>query len=91
MLDVSWIIAMIPQSQGPNAFFLHYTGKQFDVSLYCDNYEADKGIPIVFEETSCQSPEAGQNYILFLHETLWMGDTLDHILVNPNQQRHYGS
>ena len=30
-------------------------------------------------------------YILVLHESLWMGDTLDHTLVNPNQLRHYGN
>ena len=40
--------------------------------------------------TAWQSPESGQIYILIFNEALWMGDTLDHTLVNPNQLRHYG-
>ena len=28
---------------------------------------------------------------MVLHESLWMGDTLDHTLVNINQLRHYGT
>ena len=26
-----------------------------------------------------------------MYEALWMGNTLDHPLVNPNQLRHYGN
>ena len=26
-----------------------------------------------------------------MHEALWMGEMLDHTLVNPNQLRHYGN
>ena len=29
-------------------------------------------------------------YLLIFHESLWMGDKLDHTLVNPNQLRAYG-
>ena len=32
----------------------------------------------------------GTAYLLVFHESLWMGDKLDHTLVNPNQLRAYG-
>ena len=32
----------------------------------------------------------GMAYLLIFHESLWMGDKLDHTLVNPNQLRAYG-
>ena len=32
----------------------------------------------------------GTAYLLIFHESLWMGDKLDHTLVNPNQLRAYG-
>ena len=32
----------------------------------------------------------GTAYLLGFHESLWMGDKLDHTLVNPNQLRAYG-
>jgi hypothetical protein len=33
----------------------------------------------------------GQTYILVLNEALWMGKSLDHSLINPNQLRHFGT
>ena len=32
----------------------------------------------------------GQEYILVFHEALYMGDTLEHSLINPNQLRSFG-
>ena len=40
---------------------------------------------------SWQSSETGQTYILVLNEALWMGDNMDHYLVNPNHHRHCGN
>ena len=68
---------------GANFYILQYTGKYCDVSPYCDNYESVKVIPILHAVTDLKSPETGQTYILVMHELLWMGDTLDHSLVNP--------
>ena len=37
------------------------------------------------------NPADGQHYILVLHEALYFGDLLDHLLINPNQIRpHLG-
>ena len=40
--------------------------------------------------TAYQSVYTGQIYILIFNEALWMGDQLDHTLINPNQLRHHG-
>lgn len=50
-----------------------------------------QNVPIVHAATAWQSPITGQTYILVLNEALWMGDSLEHTLVNPNQLRHFGT
>ena len=75
---------------GQNCTILSYTGRECDVSPYTDSYEAIKGVPIVSGATAWTSQVDGQTYILVFHEALWMGDVLEHSLLNPNQLRHYG-
>ena len=75
---------------GSNCVVMHYTGRECDVSPYTDEYKPIQNVPIVQAATAWQSPDTGQIYILIFNEALWMGDTLDHTLVNPNQLRHYG-
>jgi hypothetical protein len=75
---------------GTNCVILHYTGKECDVSPFQDNMESVKNVPIVHAATAWQSPHTGQTYIFVLNESLWMGDTMHHTLVNPNQLQHYG-
>ena len=36
------------------------------------------------------NPTDGTAYLLIFHESLWMGDKLDHTLAKPNQLRAYG-
>ena len=48
-------------------------------------------IPIVHAATAWQSSETGQLYILVLNEALWMGDSMEETLLNPNQLRHFGT
>ena len=55
---------------GYNCFLFQYTGKECDVSPYCNDYDEIKFVPIVNAETSWQSPDTGQTYILVLHEAL---------------------
>ena len=75
---------------GSNCVVLQYTGKECDVTPYSDSYEPMQNIPIVHAATGWQSPVSGQIYILIFNEALWMGNTLDHTLINPNQLRHNG-
>ena len=55
------------------------------------NYDPIQNVPIVTAATAWQSPVTGQTYILVLNEALWMGDTMQHTLLNPNQLRHFGT
>ena len=76
---------------GSNCTVLHYTGKECDVSPFRDDFEPIKNVPIVTAATAWQSPSSGQTYILVFNEALWMGDTMDSSLINPNQLRHFGT
>ena len=76
---------------GSNCVVLHYTGKECDVTPYRDDYQPVSNIPIVTAATAWQSPSTGQTYILVFNEALWMGDSMETTLVNPNQLRHYGT
>ena len=48
-----------------------------------------KDIPIVSADTGFTS-ENGRNYILVLHEALYMTN-MRHTLINPKQCRHFGA
>ena len=65
-------------------------GKECEVSPYSSEYEAVWNIPVVTGATVWTNPTDGTAYLLVFHESLWMGDKLDHTLVNPNQLQAYG-
>jgi hypothetical protein len=75
---------------GGNCSIIYYTGKQCDVTPYTDAYEAIKSVPIVRAGTAYDHPETGETFIIVFNEAIWMGDKMDHTLVNPNQLRSYG-
>ena len=75
---------------GRNCDILSYTGRECDVSPYSDTYQAIKGVPIVSGATVWTCKFTGESFALVFHEALWMGDVLEHSLINPNQLRHYG-
>ena len=75
---------------GKNCVVLNYTGLECDVLPYTDTYESIKSLPIAKAYTVWTSPETGATYILVFNEVLWMGDKMDHSLINPNQLRIYG-
>ena len=76
---------------GANCVILQHTGKECDVSPYREDYDSIPNVPIVHAATAWQSNDTGQTYILVFHEALWMGPSLEHSLINPNQLRHYGT
>ncbi len=69
---------------------MHYTGKECDVSPYTEAYEAIKCVPIVQAATAYDNTDTGETTILILNEAIWMGDQMEHTLINPNQLRAYG-
>ena len=76
---------------GSNAVVLHYTGNKCEVSPYSDEYEAISNVPVVRGATLWTDQNDNQGYILMFNEALWMGDSLPHSLINPNQLRAYGT
>ena len=58
---------------------------------YSDTYDAITDVPVVTGATLWTSPHDGDEFILVFYEALWMGDTLQHTLVNPNQLQAYGT
>ena len=75
---------------GSNCVVLSYTGKECEVSPYSSEYEAVQNVPVITGATVWTNATDGAAYLLIFHESVWMGDKLDHTLVNPNQLRAYG-
>jgi hypothetical protein len=75
---------------GSNAIIMHYTTRECDVSPYADSYDPIRNVPIVTSATAVTSQETGMTYILVFNEAIWMGELLDHSLINPNQLRPHG-
>ena len=75
---------------GSNCIVVGYNGKECEVSPYADEYSPIQNVLVVTEATAWTNPQDGTSIILVFNEALWMGDRLDHTLVNPNQMRAYG-
>ena len=75
---------------GSNCIVVHFTGKECDVTPYTDTYDTIKAVTIVQTYTAYGIPETGDTTILILNEAIWMGETMYHTLVNPNQLHAYG-
>ena len=74
---------------GLNCVVLSYTGKECEVSPNSSEYEAVRNVPVVTGATVWTNTTDGTAYLLIFHESLCMGDKLDHTLVNPNRLRAY--
>ena len=74
-----------------NCVVLHYTGDECDVSPFQKDYDAIKNVKIATVSTAWQSHHTGQTYILVFNQALWMGELMDHTLINPNQLRYHGT
>jgi hypothetical protein len=75
---------------GSNAVILQYTSRECDVSPYSDSYDPIQNVPIVKGATAVTNATTGETLILVFNEAIWMGNHLDHSLLNPNQLRHHG-
>ena len=74
-----------------NCVVLHHTGKVCEISPYTDEYDAITDVPVVRGTTLWTDQHTNNEYILVFNEALWMGDTLTHSLINPNQLRAFGT
>ena len=76
---------------GANCIILSHTGQSCEVMPYSDTYDAITDVPVITGATLWTSPHDGDKFILVFNEALWIGNTLQHTLVNSNQLRAYGT
>ena len=76
---------------GANCIILSHTGQSFEVMPYSDTYNAITDVSVITGATLWTSLHDGDEFILIFNEALWMADTLQHTLVNPNQLRAYST
>ena len=76
---------------GANCIILSHTGQSCKVMPYSDTYDAITHVSVVTGATLWTSLHDSDEFILIFNEALWMGDTLQHMLVNPNQLWAYGT
>ena len=76
---------------GANCVILSHTVQSCEVMPYSNTYDAITDVPVVTGATLWTSLHDGDEFILIFNEALWMGNTLQHTLVNPNQLRAYGT
>jgi hypothetical protein len=69
---------------------MYYTGKECNMLPYTEAYKAIKSVPIVQAATAYDNRDTGETTILILNEAIWMGDQMEHTLINPNQVQAYG-
>ena len=65
---------------GLNCVILSYTGKECEVSPYSSEYEAVQNVPVVTGAMVWMNIMDGMAYLLIFHESLWVGNKLDHTL-----------
>lgn len=75
---------------GANFLPILFAGKVCDVGAFSDTFHTLKDIPICTACTAIDDPVTGITTILEFPQGVWMGDTMKHSLINPNQCRAYG-
>ena len=75
---------------GSNFRPLIFTGQNCDVKGFHHKLTTMSDVPVATCATAYTDPETNIVYIFIFNEALYFGDEMDHSLVNPNQNRHYG-
>lgn len=74
---------------GMNCRPLFYTGQYCEAHGFNGKLSPISDVPIATVAMTWSNPLSGENFIL-INETLYFGSSLDHLLLNPNQLRHFG-
>jgi hypothetical protein len=70
---------------GSNVILLEEPTRTVDVFGFSPELPLFKKVPIATAGTAWVDPKSGQSYHLILNECLFMGETMKHSLLNPNQ------
>ena len=57
---------------------------------YNNKYDPISDVKVISGATAYTDPTSNLTYILWIHEALYFGKTMEHSLLNPNQLRHNG-
>ena len=57
---------------------------------YNAKYDPIPDVKVISGATAYTHPDSNLTYILWIHEALYFGTTMEHSLLNPNQLRHNG-
>jgi len=69
---------------GANFVPVYFSGKVCDVSPFLDSMPIQSNVDICTGATAFED-ETGNTMILIVNEVLWMGDKMQHSLINPYQ------
>ncbi len=75
---------------GINSQPIYYTGQHCEAYDFHNDLLPINNIPIATVTTAWSNPHTGKNYIIIINEALYFGSSMDHSLVNSNQQRAFG-
>jgi hypothetical protein len=75
---------------GSSCKVLEFTEKCCDVYPYSDQYDPVQNVPIAKVATAYDHPVTGETFILVFGQALYMGDSMEHTLICPNQARFNG-
>ena len=75
---------------GSTCRILELTDKLCDVYPYSNNYEPIQNVPVAKVATAYDHQATGETFILIFGQALFMGDSMEHTLICPNQARFNG-
>jgi len=75
---------------GSSCKVLELTNQSCEVYPYADHYGPVTNVPITKVATAYDHPVSGETYILVFGQALYMGNSMDHTLICPNQARNNG-
>jgi hypothetical protein len=75
---------------GSTCRILELTEKSCIVYPYSEKYDPIQNVPIAKVATAYDHPVSGETFILIFGQALFMGDTMEHTLICPNQARFNG-
>ncbi len=76
---------------GRNTVVLDLTGKVVLVAPFCEaEYDTMQDVPIATVATAYDCPRTGRTLVLIINEAIYLGETIEHTLLCPNQLRANG-
>ena len=76
---------------GSNFIVIGITERTANVYFYDTSYTPIENVLIMSGATIYTDEKTDNSFILVIHEALYYGNNLGHLLINPNQMRQFGT